>query len=108
MSAPDLRRWWVRLAQTAGLVAMGLLALFDLRFGAPESVAALVLLVVRMGLAVATVPLWLPVHRPGSRLLPLAALALAGTSLAVTAAILVLSDGNYLIGGSWGSPSRPG
>ncbi|MGN9813400.1 hypothetical protein ACTMSW_29110 [Micromonospora sp. BQ11] len=35
MSTPDLRRWWVRLAQAAGLVAMGLLALFDLRLGAP-------------------------------------------------------------------------
>lgn len=87
---------------------MGLLALFDLRFGAPESMAALLLLVVRMGLAVATVPLWLPVHRPGSRLLPLAALALAGTSLAVTAAILVLSGGSYLIGGSWGLAESAG
>ncbi|WP_433308443.1 sensor histidine kinase [Micromonospora sp. CA-269861] len=108
MSTPDLRRWWVRLAQAAGLVAIGLLALFDLRFGAPESMAALLLLLVRMGLAVATVPLWLPVHRLGSRVLPLAALVLACASLAVTAAILVLSQGSYLIGGSWGLAESAG
>ncbi|MEU7656168.1 histidine kinase [Micromonospora taraxaci] len=108
MSTPDLRRLWVRLAQAAGLVAIGLLAVFDLRFGVPESLAALVLLVVRMGLAVATVPLWLPVHRLGSRLLPWAALALSCASLAVTAAIVVLSDGSYLIGGSWGLAESAG
>ncbi|MBG6105147.1 signal transduction histidine kinase [Micromonospora vinacea] len=108
MSTPDLRRWWVRLAQAAGLVAMGLLVLFDLRFGAPESLAALLLLLVRMGLAVATVPLWLPVHRLGSRLLPLAALVLACASLAVTAAVLVLFDGSYLISSSWGLAESAG
>ncbi|MEW2147525.1 histidine kinase [Micromonospora vinacea] len=108
MSRPDLRRWWVRLAQSAGLVAMGLLVLFDLRFGAPESLAALLLLLVRMGLAVATVPLWLPVHRLGSRLLPLAALVLACASLAVTAAVLVLFDGSYLISSSWGLAESAG
>ncbi|WP_410817331.1 sensor histidine kinase [Micromonospora sp. 050-3] len=108
MSTPDLRRWWVRLAQAAGLVAMGLLALFDLRFGAPESLAALLLLLVRMGLAVATVPLWLPVHRLGSRLLPLAALVLACASLAVTAAVLVVFDGSYLISSSWGLAESAG
>jgi signal transduction histidine kinase len=108
MSAPDLRRWWVRLAQAAGLVAMGLLTLFDLRFVAPESLAALLLLLVRMGLAVATVPLWLPVHRLGSRLLPLAALVLACTSLAVTAVILVLFGSRYPLGGSWGLAESAG
>ncbi|MCZ7374790.1 sensor histidine kinase [Micromonospora sp. WMMC250] len=108
MSTPGLRRLWVRLAQAAGLVAIGLLAVFDLRFGMPESLAALVLLAVRMGLAVATVPLWLPVHRLGSRLLPWAALVLSCASLAVTAAIVVLSDGSYLIGGSWGLAESAG
>ncbi|MFG1841742.1 sensor histidine kinase [Micromonospora sp. NPDC049175] len=108
MSTPDLRRLWVRLAQAAGLVAMGLLALFDLRRGAPESMAALLVLLVRMGLAVATVPLWLPVHRLGSRVVPLAALALAGASLAVTAAVVFLSGGSYLIGGSWGLAESAG
>ncbi|MGC4757744.1 sensor histidine kinase [Micromonospora trifolii] len=108
MSTPDLRRWWVRLAQAAGLVAMGLLVLFDLRFGAPESLAALLLLLVRMGLAVATVPLWLPVHRLGSRLLPLAALVLACASLAVTAAVLVVFNGSYLISSSWGLAESAG
>ncbi|MEV4762238.1 histidine kinase [Micromonospora chokoriensis] len=108
MSTPDLRRLWVRLAQAAGLVAIGLLAVFDLRFGVPESLAALVSLMVRMGLAVATVPLWLPVHRPNSRLLPWAALVLSCASLTVTAAIVVLSDGSYLIGGSWGLAESAG
>ncbi|MEU8390735.1 histidine kinase [Micromonospora sp. NPDC048842] len=108
MSTPDLRRWWVRLAQAAGLVAMGLLVLFDLRFGAPESLAALLLLLVRMGLAMATVPLWLPVHRLGSRLLPLAALVLACASLAVTAAVLVVFNGRYLMSSSWGLAESAG
>ncbi|MEU5675081.1 histidine kinase dimerization/phosphoacceptor domain-containing protein, partial [Micromonospora sp. NPDC047753] len=109
MSTPDLRRWWVRLAQTAGLVAMGLLALFDLRYSSPTSLAALLLLLVRVGLAVATVPLWLPVHRPGSRRLPLAALILASASLVVTAAIVIIPDGRYgLGGGSWGLAESAG
>ncbi|MEU4551737.1 signal transduction histidine kinase [Micromonospora violae] len=109
MSTPDLRQWWVRLAQAAGLVAIGLLALFDLRFSRPQSMADLVILLVRVGLAVATVPLWLPVHRLGSRRLPLAALALASTSLAVTAAILVLPGGRYVLGGgSWGLAESAG
>ncbi|MFI6244423.1 sensor histidine kinase [Micromonospora sp. NPDC050795] len=109
MSTPDLRRWWVRLAQTAGLMAMGLLALFDLRYSSPTSLAALLLLLVRVGLAVATVPLWLPVPRPGSRRLPLAALILASASLVVTAAIVIIPDGRYgLGGGSWGLAESAG
>ncbi|MGI5520428.1 sensor histidine kinase [Micromonospora sp. CA-259024] len=110
MSTPDLRRWWVRLAQAAGLMAIGLLALFDLRFSTSVgmSPAALLLVLVRMGLAVATVPLWLPVHRLGSRWLPAAALVLATTSLAVTAAIRVATNGSYLLGGSWGLAESAG
>ncbi|MGK5441608.1 sensor histidine kinase [Micromonospora sp. URMC 105] len=108
MSTPDLRRWWVRLAQTAGLVAMGLLALFDLRLGAAGSLGTPLLLMVRMGLAVTTVPLWLPVHRLGSRWLPLAALSLASASLAVTAASLLLPGGSHLISGSWGLAESAG
>ncbi|MFG1866871.1 sensor histidine kinase [Micromonospora arborensis] len=110
MSTLDLRRWWVRLAQTAGLLAIGLLALFDLRFSASGSMgpAELLLLLVRVGLAVATVPLWLPVHRLGSRLLPLAALALAAASLALTAAGVFVSHGSNLFGGSWGLAESAG
>ncbi|MGN9812870.1 sensor histidine kinase [Micromonospora sp. BQ11] len=107
MSTPDLRRWWVRLAQAAGLVAMGLLALFDLRLGAAGSLGTPLLLMVQMGLAVTTVPLWLPVHRLGSRWLPLAALALASASLAVTAASLVFSR-SLLFSGSWGLAESAG
>lgn len=86
---------------------MGLLALFDLRIGSYGSWPAPLLLMVRMGLAVATVPLWLPMHRLGSRWLPLAALALALASLAVTGASLIFSGG-HLFGGSWGLAESAG
>ncbi|MET7672912.1 sensor histidine kinase [Micromonospora luteifusca] len=110
MGTLDLRRWWVRLAQAAGLLAIGLLALFDLRFTTSGSMspADLLLLLVRMGLAVATVPLWLPVHRLGSRLLPLAALALAAASLALTAAGVFIANGSNLFGSSWGLAESAG
>ncbi|MEU5909520.1 histidine kinase [Micromonospora sp. NPDC047527] len=109
MSAPDLRRWWVRLAQAAGLVAFGLLALFDLTVSATDGlgITALVLLLVSMGLAVATVPLWLPVHRLGSHRLPLAALALATVSLAVTAMLVVLTGGT-VFARTWGLAESAG
>ncbi|MER7890004.1 histidine kinase [Micromonospora sp. NPDC094482] len=110
MNAPGLRRWWVRLAQAGGLVVLGLLVLFDLRYstiGGMSSAAALLLLV-RMGLAVATVPLWLPVHRQGSRRLPLAALTLALASLAVTAGIRIVAGDGYLLSGSWGLAESAG
>ncbi|MEV1332119.1 histidine kinase [Micromonospora costi] len=110
MNEPGLRRWWVRLVQAAGLVATGLLVLFDLRYGTSVglSPAALLLLLVRMGLAAATVPLWLPVHRLGSRRLPAAALALAAASLFVTFAIRVVATSGYLLGGSWGLAESAG
>ncbi|MET8348617.1 histidine kinase [Micromonospora sp. NPDC005206] len=110
MSTPDLRRLSVRLAQAAGLLAIGLLTLFDLRFSASGSMStgAVLLLLVRLGLAVATVPLWLPVHRPNSRRLPLAALALATASLAVTAGIRVVAHNSYVLGGSWGLAESAG
>ncbi|MEU8422807.1 histidine kinase [Micromonospora sp. NPDC048835] len=108
MSTPDLRRLWVRLAQAAGLVAIGLLALFDLRYSSPSGLTAVLLVLVRAGLAVATVPLWLPVHRPGSRRLPWAALALASASLAVTAVIVIVPDGHFGLGGSWGLAESAG
>ncbi|MEH1029161.1 histidine kinase [Micromonospora profundi] len=110
MSAPDLRRLWVRLAQATGLLVFGLLALFDLTatmsdaFGA----AALLVMLVPTGLAVATVPLWLPVHRLGSRRLPLAALAVAAASLAVTAGGVVLTGGGVLFPRTWGLAESAG
>ncbi|MGW3796217.1 two-component sensor histidine kinase, partial [Micromonospora arida] len=105
MSTPDLRRLWVRLAQAAGLVAFGLLALFDFAASTADDsgIGTLLLLLVPMGLALATVPLWLPVHRLGSRRLPLAALALATASLAVTAGVVLLSGGGgILLARTWG------
>ncbi|MET8231778.1 histidine kinase [Micromonospora sp. NPDC005298] len=109
MSALDLRRWWVRLAQAAGLVAFGLLALFDFASSTQDipRVTTLLFLPVPMGLAVATVPIWLPVHRLGSRRLPLAALALATASLAVTVAMVFLSDG-MLPARTWGLAESAG
>ncbi|MEV1158999.1 histidine kinase [Micromonospora chokoriensis] len=110
MSAPDLRRLWVRLAQAAGLVAFGLLALFD--FGASTAddrgIVALLLLLVPAGLAVATVPLWLPVHRPSSRRLPVAALALAAASLVVTAGVVLVSGGGGMLARTWGLAESAG
>ncbi|RAO51993.1 sensor histidine kinase [Micromonospora saelicesensis] len=111
MSAPDLRRLWVRLAQAAGLVAFGLLALFDFAASTADDsgIGTLLLLLVPMGLAVATVPLWLPVHRLGSRRLPLAALALATASLAVTAGVVLLSGGGgILLARTWGLAESAG
>ncbi|WP_327644457.1 sensor histidine kinase [Micromonospora zamorensis] len=111
MSAPDLRLWWIRLAQAAGLVAFGLLALFDFAASTADDrgIVGLLLLLVPMGLAVATVPLWLPVHRPGSRRLPVAALALATASLAVTAGVVLLSGGGGILPArTWGLAESAG
>ncbi|MDG4757571.1 histidine kinase [Micromonospora sp. WMMD710] len=111
MSAAAFSTWWVRLGQLAGLAALGLLGLFDLRFGlfTGMSPTFALLLVVRTGLAVATVPVWLPVHRQGSRALPVAALLLGTASLAVTFGITVLSSGRgLLVGGSWGLAESAG
>ncbi|MET7876269.1 sensor histidine kinase [Micromonospora profundi] len=109
MSAPDLRRWWVRLAQALGLLVFGLLALFDVTATMSDvfGVTALLLLLVPTGLAVATVPLWLPVHRLGSRRLPLAALAVATASLTVTAMLVVLTGGT-VFARTWGLAESAG
>ncbi|MET8373968.1 sensor histidine kinase [Micromonospora sp. DT68] len=109
MSAPDLRRWWVRLAQALGLLVFGLLALFDVTATMSDvfGVTALLLLLVPTGLAVATVPLWLPVHRLGSRRLPLAALTVATASLTVTAMLVVLTGGT-VFARTWGLAESAG
>ncbi|MFD6563728.1 sensor histidine kinase [Micromonospora profundi] len=109
MSAPDLRRWWVRLAQALGLLVFGLLALFDVTATMSDAfgVTALLLLLVPTGLAVATVPLWLPVHRPGSRRLPLAALTVATASLTVTAMLVVVTGGT-VFARTWGLAESAG
>ncbi|WBB68518.1 histidine kinase [Micromonospora sp. WMMD812] len=110
MNAPGLRRWWVRLGQLAGLAALGLLGLFDLRFGllADAGTAGALLLLVRVGLAVATAALWLPLHRQGTRRLPAAALLLAAASLAVTAGIVLVAGGGNVLSGSWGLAESAG
>ncbi|MFF4874833.1 sensor histidine kinase [Micromonospora sp. NPDC000668] len=111
MNAPGFSNWWIRLGQLAGLAAMALLGLFDLRFGLLRGMgtAFALLLLVRLGLAMATTLVWLPVHRQGSRLLPLAALLLGATSLAVTAGVVVLTGaGTRPIGGTWGLAESAG
>ncbi|MEH1165316.1 histidine kinase [Micromonospora sp. CPCC 205539] len=111
MNTPGLPTWWVRLGQLAGLAAMALLGLFDLRFGVISglSLADALVVLVRVGLAVATALVWLPVHRPGSRPLPVAALLLSAASLTVTAGSALLTiSGTYLLGGSWGLAESAG
>lgn len=111
MNAPGFSNWWIRLGQLAGLAAMALLGLFDLRFGLLRGMgtAFALLLLVRVGLAMAATLVWLPVHRQGSRLLPLAALLLGATSLAVTAGVVVLTGaGTRPIGGTWGLAESAG
>ncbi|MCO1594679.1 histidine kinase [Micromonospora sp. RHAY321] len=111
MNAPGFSTWWVRLGQLAGLAAMALLGLFDLRFGLASgmSTASALLLLVRVGLAMSTALVWLPVHRQGSRLLPVSALLLGAASLAVTGGIVLLTRGGATpIGGTWGLAESAG
>ncbi|MFI7608432.1 sensor histidine kinase [Micromonospora sp. NPDC049366] len=111
MNAPGLRHWWVRLGQLAGLAVVGLLGLFDLRFGNFDGMSspAVLLTLARMGLAVATVVVWLPLYRQGSRRLPLAALVVGGVSLIVTLLLAAAhAHGSYLVGGSWGLAESAG
>lgn len=111
MNAPRHRIWWVRLGQLAGLVAMALLGLFDLRFGDFHGMtpAALLLTLARMGLAAATVLVWLPVHRTGSRRAPVLALLVGAASLTVSLALGALhTAGSYVLSGNWGLAESAG
>jgi len=103
MMTEGLRRWWLRLAQLAALAMMALVGLFDLRVGLVQGMGlpALALFVVRVGLAVATALVCLPIHRQGSRRLPQAAILLAAASLTVTAGMRLI-DLDGMGGGSWG------
>ncbi|GAA4587800.1 histidine kinase [Planotetraspora phitsanulokensis] len=90
MTTPQIRHWGFRLGQLAGLTVMAVLGIIDLRFGMLHLYGdgALVLSLVRVGLAVATVRVWLPAHPPSSRRLPTLALLLAAVSIVVTGATL--------------------
>jgi signal transduction histidine kinase len=101
MMTPQLRHWWFRLGQLAALAVMALLGMIDVRFGLLQlyGSGALPLSLVRVGLAVATVSVWLPAHRQGSRRLPKLALLLAAVSILVTLSTLVAGSGAT---GTWG------
>ncbi|GAB3884396.1 hypothetical protein GCM10027612_18040 [Microbispora bryophytorum subsp. camponoti] len=100
MTTPQIRRLWLRLGQVAGLTVMAMLGIIDVRYGMLQlSLDGLVLSLVRVGLAVATVRVWLPEHPQNSRRLPSLALLLAAASIAVTVATLTAGFG---LTGVWG------
>ncbi|MET8281564.1 histidine kinase [Micromonospora sp. NPDC005174] len=111
MNAPTFSTWWVRLGQLAGLAALALLCAFDLRYGlySGMGMAEALRALLQVGMAAATTVVWLPVHRQGSRSLPIAALVLGVISLAVTLGFLVLSTSRFiLLGGTWGLAESAG
>ncbi|MEZ0072827.1 sensor histidine kinase [Planotetraspora sp. GP83] len=100
MTKPQIQRWWFRLGQVAGFTVMAVLGIIDLHFGMLQlSGVGLVLSLVRVGLAVATVLVWLPAHPQNSRRLPSLALLLAAASILVTVAMLTAGFGAT---GVWG------
>ncbi|MGC4770428.1 sensor histidine kinase [Micromonospora sp. DT44] len=111
MNAPKFSAWWVRLGQLAGLAALVLLCAFDLRYGlySGMGMAEALRALLQVGMAAATTVVWLPVHRQGSRSLPIAALVLGVISLAVTLGFLVLRTSRFLLlGGTWGLAESAG
>ncbi|WP_083971155.1 sensor histidine kinase [Actinoplanes awajinensis] len=80
-----MNRILVGALQVAGLGAMALLGLIDVSAGMAQSP----LLGVQVLLAMAAAAVWLPHYRPGSRLLPAAAIVVSTASLLVTALIWV-------------------
>ncbi|GII30140.1 sensor histidine kinase [Planotetraspora mira] len=101
MMTPQLRRWWFRLGQLAGLAVMAVLGIIDIRFGLirPYGSLDLLLSLERVVLALATVMVWMPAHRQGSRRLPKLALLLAAGSILVTLGTVVAGGGPL---GTWG------
>jgi signal transduction histidine kinase len=86
-----------RLAQFLALFGMALLGLFDVAQGL--TYGSEVLGLIRIVTAVAAAAVWLPVHRPGSRRLPQAAIAVGAVSLLVT---LVAGTSHSGLAASWG------
>ncbi|GIF03312.1 sensor histidine kinase [Actinoplanes siamensis] len=89
-----MNRILVGVLQVAGLGAMALIGLVDVT----ASMSVSRLFGGQVLLAVAAAAVWLPHYRPGSRMLPAAAIAVSLVSLTVTA-MLALADP---YGGLWG------
>ncbi|AEV86032.1 histidine kinase [Actinoplanes sp. SE50] len=80
--------------QVAGLGLMALLGIVDVTGSMTESP----LFPIQVALAIGAAAVWLPHYKPGSILLPTAAIAAAGASLLVTAGLAVTDP----YGGLWG------
>ncbi|GAA4569176.1 sensor histidine kinase [Planotetraspora kaengkrachanensis] len=98
---PQVRHGWRRLGQVTGLMVMAVLGIIDLRFGMLQLYddAGRLLSLIRVGLAVVTVLVWLPAHPQGSRRLPTLALLVAAASIVVTGATMAVGFGAT---GVWG------
>ncbi|GAA4610374.1 signal transduction histidine kinase [Actinoplanes octamycinicus] len=89
-----MNRVLIGVLQVAGLGAMAVIGLFDVSAGLTESP----LFAIQVLLAMAVAAVWLPHYKPGSTFLPLAAIAVSGISLLVTAALAVYQP----YSGLWG------
>jgi signal transduction histidine kinase len=89
-----MNRILVGVLQVAGLGAMALIGLVDLSAGMTGSP----LFPLQVVLAMVAAAVWLPHYRPGSMLLPIAAIAASAASLLVTGALAVVRP----YGGVWG------
>lgn len=93
---------WLRLGQLGALALTVLAGVLDVREGLVDrrGLDDALLALLQVGLAMAAVALWLPMHQQGSRRLPQATLVLAAASLAVTA--IWAPHAADFSGGSWG------
>jgi signal transduction histidine kinase len=89
-----MNRILVGLLQVAGLGAIAVIGLVDVSAGLTDSA----LFPVQVLTAMAAAAVWLPHYKPGSTVLPLAAIGMAGVSLLITAGLAVESP----YGGLWG------
>ncbi|MFI6820575.1 sensor histidine kinase [Micromonospora sp. NPDC050187] len=89
-----LDAWGRRAAQTVALAGMALLGILDVLSGGIFVLggdAALLVALWHVALAVAAAAVWLPTHRQGSRLLPVAAAVVVAGSLVTTFGRLLLT-----------------
>ncbi|BBH71059.1 hypothetical protein ACTI_77440 [Actinoplanes sp. OR16] len=89
-----LNTFFLRAGQAAALGVLALLGVIDLTSGGIDHAYV----PAQVAIAVAVAAVWLPRHRHGSRVLPIAAIAVAGLSLSFT--LLLVS--RQTLGGVWG------